>query len=307
MSLWTSLRFFIHEALINCRRAGMMGLATVSTIAVSLLMTGGFMLATQTVESFIARLQTEALITGFLSAATTPEVAAEIRTKVAALDEVAEVVLVPPGQALDELFLDPSDKQLLTAGLGSEKNPLPYTVRIKLKRATDLQSLLTKLRAISFIDDVAYGKEALQEFRGFSDLLWNGSLLMVILLGTGSLFIVANTVRLTLMMRREEIEIMRLVGATHWFIRWPFIIEGLIHGVVGAVIANVLLFIGHKFIVARLAILIPFFRLQLEAAPLFKLMAKLGMLGIVLGVAGSLLTLRDLRAFSRHAAPASDQ
>lgn len=303
MSWWASWRFFLREALINCRRAGMIGVATVSTIAVSLLMTGGFMLASQTVESFIARLQVEALVTAFLAPGTGPEAAQEVRARVLLFDEVAEVELIPPSQALRELFLDPNDHRLLQESLGSQSNPLPYTLRLRLKRASDLQQLLARLRNISLVEDVAYGKEALQEFQGFSELLFSGSVLMVILLGSGSLFIVANTVRLTLLMRREEIEIMRLVGATNWFIRWPFILEGLIHGLAGALIAIVLLLIGHRFVVARLAILIPFFKLHLQSIPIAKLAVKMAMLGLVLGMAGSLISLRDLRSFSRHVQP----
>ena len=125
------------------------------------------------------------------------------------------------------------------------------------------------------------------------------SIIIVILLGLSSMFIVYNTVRLTFFMRREEIIIMKLVGATDWFVRGPFIVEGLIEGLLGSVIATVLLLSGYKLVMAKLSQLIPFFSTGLTIEQLFKLTVKLFMMGLILGVVGSLLSLRDIKRFSK--------
>jgi cell division transport system permease protein len=132
-----------------------------------------------------------------------------------------------------------------------------------------------------------------------SQLLWLISLVIVIMLGLASLFIVYNTVRLTLFMRREEIVIMKLVGATNWFVRGPFLVEGFIQGLIGSVLAIIILFAAYKFMLAKLVELIPFFTANVGFDQLFKLSAKLLMMGLVLGISGSLLSLRDISKFSK--------
>jgi cell division transport system permease protein len=300
MSLSSTLWFFISEAGTNIRRAGLMTVITVTTIGIALLMMGAFLLATMNVESFLNRLQAEAMVTAFLAPGT-PEVAARnLKLKITAFDEAAQITMVTPDEAARELFMNPEDQKLLEVGMGDRGNPLPTTFRIKVRSSHDLDSLLRKLKAFAEIESVSYGEEVFRQFQGLSELLWIGSLLIILLLGAASLFIVFNTVRLTLFMRREEIIIMRLVGATNWFIRFPFIIEGLIHGILGAILALAVLLIGYRFILVRLAVLTPFFPFDVGAGQLLKLSTKLFLMGIVLGVTGSLLSLRDLRSFSRR-------
>ena len=299
MSLASTLRFFLTEALTNIRRAGVMTIITVSTIAIALLMMGAFLLATLNVESFLSRLQSEAVVTAFLAPQTPLEAANHLKLQVSAFDEVNDIVVVTPEQAAKELFLNPEDQHLLELGMSDRGNPLPTTFRIKVRESRDLDPLLKKLKNLPQIESVSYGEEIFKQFRGLSELLWVGSLLIILLLGLASLFIVFNTIRLTLTMRREEIIIMRLVGATNWFIRWPFIIEGWIHGVLGAVLALSVLFLGYQFILIRLAILVPFFKFDVGAQQLLKLAVKLFMMGMLLGISGSLLSLRNLQAFSR--------
>jgi cell division transport system permease protein len=100
-------------------------------------------------------------------------------------------------------------------------------------------------------------------------------------------------------MRREEIIIMKLVGATNWFVRGPFIIEGFIQGAIGSLIAILFLFATYQFILAKLALLTPFFVNNISFDQFFKLAAKLFMMGMILGVSGSLLSLRNISGFSK--------
>lgn len=295
-----SLSFFFTEAVTSCRRAGLMTFITVSTIAVTLLLMGTFLLAATTTEGFLHRLQQEALVTAFLAPEAPRSDVNALRLRLTELEEVERAEIVWPETALRELFSDASDRDLLQIGLASESNPLPPTIRIKMRGSHDLQPLLAKLKGLSPIESVSYGEDAYRQFQGLSELIWLGSMLVILLLGLASLFIVYNTVRLTLYMRREEIVIMKLVGATNWFIRWPFVIEGVIQGIAGAILASLMLCLSYKFILARLAVLVPFFAVQVGFGYLLKLSIKLTMMGIVLGISGSLLSLRDLNSFCRE-------
>ena len=125
---------------------------------------------------------------------------------------------------------------------------------------------------------------------------------IIILLGLASLFIVYNTVSLTLFMRREEIIIMKLVGATNWFIRGPFLVEGFFQGIIASTIAILFLLLSYNFILTKLSELIPFFASDVGIGQLFKLSMKLFMMGVVLGISGSLLSLRDINKFRNSTA-----
>lgn len=293
----STLRFFLVEAISNIRRAGVMTFITISTIGIALLLMGAFLLATMNMEAFMGKLQAEALVTAFLLPQTPKDQIQALKMQVTAMEEVAEIVLVSPEEAASELFLSPEDQKLLEVGIADKGNPLPYTFRIHIRSTHDLEALLKKLRALPAVESVTYGEQVFQQFQGLSELLWIGSLMIILFLGLASLFIVFNTIRMTLYLRQEEIVIMRLVGATNWFIRWPFIFEGVIQGVLGAILAIVLLMFCYNFILLRLSALIPFFKFEVGFSQLSKLSLKLFMMGIILGITGSLLSLRDLRSF----------
>ncbi len=298
--MFASLNFFLQEALSNCRRAGMMTLVTLSTIAVALLLMGVFLLASLNIESFLSRLQDEAMVTAFLQPTASREQANSLKLKITEFEEVNDIQLITPEMAARELFSNPDDRNLLNIGIASGTNPLPTTLRLKIRSSHDLETLLKKLKGQLLVESVSYGEEAFRQFQGLSELFWIGSLIIIILLGLSSLFIVFNTVRLTLILRRDEIVIMKLVGATNWFIRWPFIIEGVIQGILGAVLAVVLLIVSYKFIMVRLAVMVPFFTMDIGFSQVLKLSIKLLLMGILLGVSGSLLSLRDLDVFKRE-------
>ncbi len=296
-----NLKFFIVEALTNLCRSGVMSFITISTISIALLMMGTFLLATMNCEVFLDQMQAEAFVTAYLKPTADFDSAEALKLRITSFDEVEKVQLVTPEEAAKELFSNPSDQQLLQIGITQDENPLPITIRIKIKTGEDLKLLLEKLKNEALIDTFSYGEELFKQFEGLSKLLWLSSLVVVILLGLASLFIVYNTVRLTLFMRREEIIIMKLVGATNWFIRGPFIVEGFLQGLFASTIAVLFLFPTYNFVLAKLVELIPFFSADVGIDQLVKLAAKLFMMGIVLGISGSLISLRDIGKFSKAA------
>lgn len=298
----SNLKFFLVEALTNIRKSGVMSFITVSTITISLVLMGTFLLVTMNMESFLSQIQSEALVTVYLNRNADIDSANTLSLRITSLDEVENVQVILPEQAANELFSDPNDRDLLQIGIEGEENPLPITLRIKIRNSLDLKPILKKLKNESLVDSVSYGEELYKQLDGLSRLLWVVSLIVVVLLGLASLFIVYNTVRLTLFMRREEIIIMKLVGATNWFVRGPFIVEGFIEGLFASTLAIILLFISYNFVLAKLSELIPFFNSDISVEQHFKLAVKLFMMGIVLGVSGSLISLRDINKFSRSTA-----
>lgn len=294
-----NLSFFFSEAAVNLRRAGVTAFVTLSTIAVSLVLMGAFLLATMNLESFLQQMQAEALVTVYLKSETRITDAKALRLRLSEAEEIENIELVTPEQAAKELFAGDNDRELIQIGITPESNPLPTTLRLKIKPGIQLKPLLTRIKYETEVDSISYGEDLFKQFQGLSELLWTASLVIVIFLGLASMFIVYNTVRLTFFMRREEIVIMKLVGATNWFIRGPFIVEGFIQGTIGALLAIICLFASYKFVLAKLALFTPFFATDIGIEQFIKLAAKLMMMGTILGVCGSLLSLRDISRFSK--------
>lgn len=297
--LFPKLTFFINEALTSLRRSLLTTFITVTTIALALTLMGAFLFTTMNLEAFLNQMQAEAIITAYISKDISYGEVERFRYKLDKLPEVSKAETITPEEAAKELFSDPDDKRLLQIGLSPAENPLPITVRIYLKDPARIKQFVSQIKKEPIIDSLSYGEELFEKFSGMSKLLWYVSIFIVILLGLSSMFIVYNTVRLTFFMRREEIIIMKLVGATDWFVRGPFIVEGFIEGFLGSIIATVLLLSGYKIVMAKLSQLIPFFSTGLTIEQLFKLTAKLFMMGLILGVVGSLLSLRDIKQFSK--------
>jgi len=294
-----NLSFFFSEAAVNLRRSGITAMVTLFTIAISLVLMGAFLLATMNLESFLQQMQAEALVTAYLKPQVGLSDAKALRLRLTSLEEIENIELITPEQAAAELFSSSDDQQLLQIGITPDSNPLPATLRIKVKPGMRLTPLLERLKTEDEIDNISYGEDLFRQFQGISDLLWTASLVIVIFLGLASLFIVYNTVRLTFFMRREEIVIMKLVGATNWFVRGPFIVEGLIQGITGALISILFLFASYRFILAKLALFTPFFVTDIGLDQFFKLAVKLFMMGTILGISGSLLSLRDISRYSK--------
>lgn len=298
MSL-TNITFFISEAVISLRRSKMMTFITISTISVALMMMGAFLLATMNAESFLSQLQAEAMVTAYTKEGVSIFDAKNLSLRLISLEEVENVDVITPEQAAKELFTSKEDQELLRVGITLETNPLPNTLRIKIKSSKSLDPLLQKLKNEPMIDSFSYGEDLFRQFKEMSHLLWVTSLAIVIILGIASMFIVYNTIRLTLYMRKEEIIIMKLVGATNWFVRGPFLVEGLIQGIVAALFATIVLFPSYYYTLSKLTELLPFFSDTLEMHELFKMAIKLLMMGLILGISGSLLSLRDINKFSK--------
>jgi cell division transport system permease protein len=172
---------------------------------------------------------------------------------------VASVDYISPSEALTLLEDKLQDKSLLDQ---LNSNPLPPAFNVKLDDPDNLESVQAALsppdasgkpQPISAaIDDIVTGEQT-QQIREVTGAVKILLAVIAVLLGIASLFLVGNTIRLSIYARRREVEVMQLVGATDWFIRWPFVIEGLVVGLFGAAIAVGILFLGKVTIVDPLS------------------------------------------------------
>ncbi len=165
-----------------------------------------------------------------------------VKAQLLAMPEVKSIVFVSRDEALRRMKKETPE---LTQNLVG--NPLPDAYEVTPKRAEDVDVIASSLKPAPVgVDKVDYAKKKTNRILKVAGIIELVFLIAAFLLLVASIILIANTIRLSIFSRRREIEVMKLVGATNWFVRGPFMLEGLICGLVGSVLAVVLLFIGQK-------------------------------------------------------------
>jgi cell division transport system permease protein len=285
--------YFLRKALENLRINPFLSLVTLSTIAISMLILGLFGLIYLNVQQYLHQWGDELQITVYLEESLSPKQAEELRGKVANWPAVEKITYVSKEQALARFRGQLREYAGILEGLRA--NPLPASLELKIRsqvsRSVNIEELSTRLERLPGVAEVQYGKRWMAKIRMFVDVLKLVGLTVGGLLLLATIFVVSNTIKLTFYSRREELEIMRLVGATDFFIKAPFFIEGLLHGLCGALLATgsllILMFLlfSHLHLPLRLA-LVP------GPQPSVQLIAGFIGLGLLLGGLGSTISLR---------------
>jgi cell division transport system permease protein len=244
-----SFGFFLRETIEGIRRHSTGSLVTFLQVFVSLFFLGLFLIMIMNVNHYVANFLNNLEMAAFLSNDVSYEQAMELMHSAEALPGVRHVAYVSKEEGLSIMQAGSS---LDIADLCST-NPLPAALRITVDSPRTAEELAPTVEQMQGVDDVRYGKEQLQTllplFYGFE----LGSFFMAIFTAGATLMTIMNTVRLAILTRRREIKIMQLVGATSWFIRVPFLLEGLTYGIVGAGLSLGLLAVGYNLILKGMA------------------------------------------------------
>ncbi|MDP7422094.1 MAG: permease-like cell division protein FtsX [bacterium] len=290
MAVLRNLGYFFQEALRSTRHSWVMSLASVTIVTISLLLLGIFLLMARNLDSFAGDLETRMEITAYLTDGMSEDIRFQLQRQIESWAEVKEVGFISKDEALLKLQDDlQEDSEILDI---VRDNPLPASYEVRVKSGKDIASVAARLERIVWVDDVSYGREIVDKMLALTRMIRYFGWGMVALLGLASLMIIANTIKLTVYARRDEIEIMKLVGATDWFIRWPFLIEGTLQGFFGAVIAILILFVSYQFLIREAEFIFPFLSQQIDAALVGRLSVKLILFGVFLGVVGSFVSVR---------------
>ena len=252
--------FFLGESYRALRRNAAPSMAAVVTIAVTVLLVGVLVPVLDASGSKTEEVRDQLELKVFLFADSTQSEINTLQNQISAIRHVDEVEYVSPAEALKLLEAKLEDKSLLDQ---LNSNPLPPAFTVRLDDPDNLESVQSAISPpdssgkpqpiSSAIDEVNSGGEQTDAIRSVTGAVKILLLGIAILLGIASLFLVGNTIRLSIYARRREIEVMQLVGATNWFIRWPFVIEGIVVGLVGAGIAVGIMLVAKAIIVDPLS------------------------------------------------------
>lgn len=242
------LRYIIEDALTNLRRSGWGGIASIATIAVSFVIVGIFFIITGNLGALVAEWKEQFQVTVFLEDGITAEQLGLLRKRIQNEAAVKGVTYTSKAEALQQFKRELTGKESLLEGLG--ENPIPASLQLRIHESYQtpdaLKQFTTSLARLEGVEDVLYGQEWVDRVSAAVRMLRLLGMSVGLALALASLLIVSNTIRLTVYARSEEIEIMRLVGASRLHVRAPFLLEGMIQGSLGAGLALLLLFGAYR-------------------------------------------------------------
>lgn len=285
---------FLREVITNIKRNPMMSIASISTVMVLALILGLFIIAIANLEALADELAGEMHIKVYMADSFNPENVNDFKAQANKIDHISRITFVPKDEAFKKL------RERLNAKLSLddlEQNPLPDAFEIPVDNPKFLEAVAYKLAQIEDVATVDYGREEAKKLMTLNHFVRLVGIVILALLFISTILIVSNTIRLTVFARRKEIDIMQLVGAADWFIRWPFILEGVLQGLIGSGLAAVLLDISYRMVVPQLQKSISFLPILEPNALLPYLIIGLILMGMLVGALGSLISVnRYLKA-----------
>jgi cell division transport system permease protein len=286
------LGFFLREALRGLRRSSAPALAALLTVLLTALVLGVFIPIVQATTGTANEVRSRVVVDVYVAESATQREISELKSAITATTNVKSVDFISKGEALQKA----KEKNPRAFREGAEllgSNPLPASFRVTPEDPDKLGVIVGRLEAanLAAIDEVRNREEDTKEILSATGLVKALTAGLAILLVFASIALIANTIRLSVFARRREVEVMKLVGATNWFIRWPFVIEGVVVGFFGGVLAVLLLTIAKETFIDPLSE-----RFALLAAPEtidFPLLVTVLMLACVaVSALGSGITLR---------------
>jgi len=268
-----------------------MTLASVVTVTGCLLLFGVFMLFSVNLNYITQQVQSQCEIQAYINIDYTKEQAQALKDEIEKIPNVKEAVLETKDQAFENYKAMLGEDAVALDGLETE-DFLRNSYKITLDDLRMSESLVGEVSKIEGVSDVRNRKDILDKIINVTDLIKSMSFYSMLLLSVIAIFIISNTIKLAVHAREKEIHIMKYVGATDWFIRWPFIIEGIIVGIIGAALAFLLTSVSYNYVYAALRSFLDIFDLRQPSSMVFLLISSLFSFGAVMGAAGSLIAVR---------------
>ncbi|WP_110928474.1 permease-like cell division protein FtsX [Bacillus massiliglaciei] len=292
MKFRTLLRHF-RESFKNIRRNGWMTFASVSAVTVTLILVGVFAVIMLNLNHMAKNVEDDVEIRVHIDNAANDADRKAIEDKLNSLAGVQNVTFSPKEKELSNLISDLGENGDVFKPF-EQDNPLRDVFVVTTKTPDDVISVAKKAEKYNYVQSVKYGQGYVENLFSFVDIARNIGIVLIIGLLFTAIFLISNTIKITIMARRKEIEIMRLVGATNTFIRWPFFLEGLWLGILGSIIPIALIAAGYKklYEYATPQITIEFIELLPSSPFIYQIALILIAIGALIGIWGSVMSVR---------------
>jgi len=285
-----TIGYFFKESLVSLKRNGWMSFASVLTVAISLFVCGVFFLLVLNVNNVADNIESSVEIRAYIKEDISQEDIDALKEQLESLPGVKSVDFISRDEALNSLKSQFGEKGDLLEALGD--NPLPDSFTVKTKTADDVVPVAQSMENTNSFQKVRYGQGVVEKLLSLISWVRLLGVGIMTLLGVAAVVLVAITIRLTVYARKKEITIMKYVGATDWFIRWPFFLEGVFLGLIGSLTAVLVLLWSYSSLLANVSVSLAFIRLVSAPGLLWEISLGMIIAGTSLGALGSVISLR---------------
>ena len=286
-----TMKQFFFDSLKGIARNRVMSIASIGTVTATIFIFGAIMMMALNINNMIESVGDQIEIKVFLDKKLKDEDKKAIEPIIKKIPNVTEIKYETKEQALEKMKEQLGEKADLASGL-EKNNPLPESYIVRVTSPENVGQVSQSLAKIKGVSEVKDGKSQVDKILHINKVVKTSSMVLMAIFAVVALFLIANTIKLTVYARKKEIGIMKYIGATDWFIRWPFIIEGIILGLVGVIIALILLAISYKYMAGVINDLLMMFNPVPFGEMIWGLSWKFILLGIAIGGAGSAISLR---------------
>ncbi len=283
--------YFIQEVFHSLRRNNWMSFASIGTVAVSLFVLGVFLILVLNMNRMASMLESQVQISVYLQDEVTKSERIGLQSDIEKMQGIDKVKFVDKDEAKERLAERLGDQKYLLDALG-DKNPLPDAFEVTVKTPEMVETAAKAIERMDGVESAKYGQDVVEHLFDITRLMRVFGLVLMLLLAGATIFIISNTIRLTVFARRKEIAIMKYVGATDWFIRWPFLMEGIVLGCIGGIISALALRSFYAAMAAKIYNTLAFFPLLPQYPFMNYVTVAIIFSGMLIGAIGSAFSLK---------------
>lgn len=290
MKLSTS-EYFIKEVYTSFKRNIWMTLASIFTVVLSLFILGFFSIVILNLNKMADTLESQVQISVYLKDDLSQEEIDETKETLSKIEGLQDIKFTTREEAMENFKERLGDQQFLLNAL-DDTNPLPDSFSLTVTSPQQVKTIADTAAALDSVESASYSQDIINHLFNLTHLIRLIGVALIILLTGAAIFIISNTIRLTVFARRKEIAIMKYVGATDWFIRWPFLLEGICLGFIGGGLATIFLYIVYNQVTQEIYEAMAFFPLIPQHPFIDYISLAILVAGIIIGALGSTISLK---------------
>lgn len=290
MKLSTS-EYFIKEVYTSFKRNIWMTLASIFTVVLSLFILGFFSIVILNLNKMADTLESQVQISVYLKDDLSQEEIDETKENLSKIEGLQDIKFITREEAMENFKERLGDQQFLLDAL-DDTNPLPDSFSLTVTSPQQVKTIADTAAALDSVESASYSQDIINHLFNLTHLIRLIGVALIILLTGAAIFIISNTIRLTVFARRKEIAIMKYVGATDWFIRWPFLLEGICLGFIGGGLATIFLYIIYNQVTQEIYEAMAFFPLIPQHPFIDYISLAILVAGIIIGALGSTISLK---------------